>query len=168
MKRSAGPDDATVTLAAPGWFSALERIATALERIADSVELGMDPPGLAPAGPLILVDKGARLGFSMSSIPNDKDAIQHFAPGSYDGPIQGRVVDGDTLVSEVRPETPDGLAQRIVTVPGALGMVSVEYSADKRHGGDVAETTITVDYELVGPDEPNLQTRDVDIVDKTT
>jgi hypothetical protein len=140
-----------ITVDLPAWLVAI------LERL--------EPPQLAVSGPLTLLPRGQPLETSVSSIPNDKDGVQHFVPAAYDGPLSGAVVAGDA-VSEVRAETPDGLAQRLVTVPGATGSVTVRYRADLRHGEDVVESVLERTYEVVPPDEPGLQTTGVDVVDK--
>src|SRR4051812_31054149 len=76
MTEPATGPDAGIAIVAPGWHAVLTRIAAALERIADSLDPVRDPPGLTPAGPMILVDKGAELELSMSNIPLKRDGIQ--------------------------------------------------------------------------------------------
>jgi hypothetical protein len=167
MRRSAGPDadDPGITIAAPGWFSVLERIAVALERIADFVELGTDPPGLAPAGPLILVDKGVEVSFTMSDIPIGKDGIQRLNPGDYDGPVAWTVLGGPATVVAA---TPDGLAGRITLADGAAvgDEIRVRAQADIRHGADTVLSDADFVYSVVAADAAPLTGAGFEVVDK--
>jgi hypothetical protein len=165
MERSAGPENSGITLAAPGWFSVLERIATALERIAVFVELGTDPPGLTPAGPLILVDKGVEVGFTMSDIPIGKDGVQRLNPGDYDGVVTWTMLGGPATVVAA---TQDGLAGRVMlSDDAAVGdEVRVRAQADIRHGADTVFSDADFVYSVVAADAAPLTGAGFEVVDK--
>jgi hypothetical protein len=151
----------TITVEADGWFGLAERLVAALERLVDPA----DQPGIAPAGPLILVPKGAKLDRSMSGIPIGKDAIQAVVPGNYDGPVGWDVESGPAIAD---PENDDGSEGRIVlTDEAAVGdQIVVIATADVRHGPDVVESVLTWTHTVLDRDATPLQEKEFRVVDK--
>jgi hypothetical protein len=153
----------TVTLALADREAALlARAVAALEALVPAVD--PEPPGLAPAGPLVLVPTGAKVDYSVSSIPLGKDGIQRLNAGDYDGPVDWVLTQGPAVVA---PETPDGLAGRLVLDPGAAegDVIAVEATADIRHGDGVVGSVAHFTYEVVAADAPPLTGAGFDVVD---
>lgn len=147
-------------------LDAVERSLLARAVAALEVLVHPDGPGPAPAGPLLLVPRGAPLEFSMASeIPVGMDGIQAFRPANYDGPISATVGSGPATIA---PEGDSGDVFRITLADDAAdgATVVVNYRADERHGAGEKWTEDDVTYTVVAADAAPLAEDGFVVVEK--
>lgn len=150
--------------ASPAVLAAAAELAAALRAVAAWIGQPPEPPALAPAGPLLIVDHGAKVDYSMSSLPLKKDGIQRVNAGDYDGAVAWEVTQGPATIAA---ETPDGLAARLTLNDDAAegDVIAVEATADVRHGPDSVDSTAHFTYEVVAADGPALTGAGFEVVD---
>lgn len=138
----------------PGRFSrdtgVAERSAAALEAVAPF----LGPPALRPAGPVLLVPRGAALETTMADHPLGKDAIFPVVPADYDGDISWSVEGNDSVTAEADPGSPRGVEGRATLNEGVEegDSYTMVARADVRHGSGVVTSEHRWEMTVVAAD----------------